>query len=211
MVRTLLFILMTLVLLGGTVAAFMWGERSREEELQRISAVRIAIERLEREVRVRAATDQADLNVRGWPKTIDPAWFESNPPVNGLVPTDRPWLEVASAQDEDLDHPTIRQSVTGRLATFWYNPGTGQIRARVGPSVSDRKALELYNAINGSAVPTLFDSEAERIAEELAGENPRYEELRSKEDDQPSGPMVVVRRRADPRVSEAGSDSSSNR
>lgn len=195
MIRTLLFAMMTIVLLGGTVAAISWGHRAERDELARIESVRNAIGRIEREIRVRSATGQVEVNGRGWPETIDPAWFENEPPINVLVPADRPWMEIAAQEDRTLSHPATRQSVSDQLATFWYNPAIGKVRARIGPSVSDRKALELYNMINGAALHSLFDSDADRMAATMS--NPRYEELLTR-DPVPLDPAsrlgVVIRR-----------------
>lgn len=197
MVRKILFTALTLILMSCTLGAYLWNRHVQDEEQMRIATVRASIERLEREVRVQAGTGKVELNGRGWPNLIDPAWFKTNPPMNVLVPIDRPWLEVASAEDEALDHPGIRQSVVRSLASFWYNPATGRVRARVGPMVSDEKALVLYNAVNGAAVATLFDRDFNRPGEDDINANPRYERLLSDTTDRP-GPMIVVRRQAPP-------------
>lgn len=193
MLKTLLFAVMSMVLLAGTVSAVAWNYRLERDQRARIRSVVAAIEQMEREIRVRAATGQTEVNGRGWPDTIDPAWFKQDPPFNVLVPRDRPWLEIASFEDEGLDHPSIRQAVTKNLASFWYNPATGRVRARVGPMVSDRDALLDYNTINGSALDTLFDSDVETVAQGEATSNPRYERLLSGADTE--RPMIVVRKR----------------
>lgn len=191
--RKLLFATLTLILLSGTLGAYLWGRHEGDMQDVRLQDVRASIERLEREVRVRAGTGEVEVNGRGWPTVIDPQWFGDDPPLNDLVPADRPWLEVASIEDEELSHPGVRQSVTRSLASFWYNPATGRVRARIGPMVSDRKALVRYNAANGSAVTTLFDT---NLRESAIEDNPRYEQLLSNEDR--PGPMIVVRRRPAP-------------
>ncbi len=191
--RRFILYFMTLVLFSGSIVAFLYSRQEAEKHQARVDSVRDAIERLERQIRVQAATGEIELNGRGWPKTIDPDWFKEDTPINVMVPTNRPWLEIASSLDESLDHPTIRQTVTENLASFWYNPATGRVRARIGPQVSDRKALDLYNSMNGSAVATLFDSEVETVAEGGVASNPRYEELLNP--DEQAEPMIVVRRR----------------
>jgi len=53
-------------------------------------------------------------------------------------------------------HPVNRLCDGPRTATFWYNPTTGVVRARVPHMVSDQRSLELYNYINGSQLDDLF-------------------------------------------------------
>lgn len=146
------------VMLAGIYGGYSW---LRESEGERDASVRRAagaVEQIEREIRIRAATGGVEVNGRGWPKMIDVGWWRGNPPQNPLVPGDRPWLEIAGEDEGDLEHPPVRQSVRRAQAAFWYNPATGRVRARVGPAVSDRVALELYNRVNGTQVAELFDT-----------------------------------------------------
>lgn len=189
-------IILTLLLAGSIAGLASWSRHRARLLDERVAEARHALNALQREVRVRAAMEEADLNGRGWPRTIDPAWFgDEPPPSNPFVPNDRAWLEIASQIETDLEHPPIRQSVKRGVAAFWYNPANGVVRARVGPSVSDKRALDLYNRINGSSVASLFDPawDAERLLREHA-ELLKQQRAREKDPD----PVIVVRRRPEP-------------
>ena len=88
--------------------------------------------------------------------TIDPAWFAGDLPRNPLLGPGHPWLEIASAEDRDVIHPPERWAAGPDIAQFWYNPRTGQVRARVPAGIPDSKALKMYNYINDCALPNLF-------------------------------------------------------
>jgi len=88
--------------------------------------------------------------------TIDPAWFQEAAPGNPLLDEDRPWVEVAGTSQADLLHPPVRMAVEKSIAAFWYNPYQGVVRARVPVMVSDDKATELYNRVNGTGMSSIF-------------------------------------------------------
>ncbi len=158
--RRLIMYALFLLALAGTVGAFSWHQRARSDELAEINRARASLQRLERELKVRAATGQCKVNGRGWPDTVEPEWFTVDPPINPLVPIDRPWLEIAGAGEEALMDPPLRQTVTSEVASYWYNPATGVVRARVGPRISDRSALRLYNQVNGTSLKNLIEAGA---------------------------------------------------
>jgi len=190
-VRKWFLYIIIFLLLAGTVASWHWSETAREREQRIVRSVREAVIRLEREVRVRSATGQAAVNGRGWAETIDPAWFGNDPPINPLVPSNRPWLEVASEDEQSLTDPPIRQSVDRNTPAFWYNPATGRVRARVGPMVSDEAALDRYNAVNSTSIAVLFDTTSPEAM--LASKSPDYQRL-LEEPRQDERPKIVVRR-----------------
>ena len=149
---------MVAVLLAGSAWVVL---HARAQEHAQTSAERrttSAIERVEREIRIRSGAEQVELNGRGWPVTIDPSWFGSEPPANALLKGARPWLEVASWDERDLEHPVIRQAVDRSIAAFWYNPGNGIVRARVGVTVSDKIAIDVYNRVNTGSITRLVDA-----------------------------------------------------
>ena len=82
---------------------------------------------------------------------------------------------MASGADATQIHPTLLISTTREIPAFWYNPSNGVVRARVGPMLSDRKSLEIYNAINACSLQSLFapleraraNSVREEVTEEL--------------------------------------------
>jgi hypothetical protein len=153
--RRIVDAVMVLTILGlvGGVAAF---ELHRNEEERAVGAMTETVRDFERMLRLRAATKDVELNGRGWPTTIDPGWFDEEPPRNTLVSPDRPWVEIAPPEDAGLLHPPIRIVVSTDLASFWYNPYQGVVRARVPVSISDRQALDLYNKVNGTNLESIF-------------------------------------------------------
>lgn len=148
--------MLAVLLLAGLVAGGVWFYRDRQQGEEQVEATRAAVRTLQRQITVQAGLGQAEVNGRGWPKTVDPAWFGGHPPMNGLVSPDRPWLEVAQPEHADLEHPPVRMTIGDEIAAFWYNPGTGIVRARVPVTVSDARATELYNAINGTTLVSIF-------------------------------------------------------
>ena len=141
-----------LLLLASIGAGVLWYQMDRNNHAAELEKATAETQRLEREVRFRAATKAVELNQRGWPLTVDPMWFEGSPPKNVLVGDgargERPWLEIAPPEDAHLTHPPIRMTLSDDMAGFWYNPYQGVIRARVPVSVSDDAATVMYNTIN---------------------------------------------------------------
>jgi hypothetical protein len=144
----------------GLVGGTLYLQRERREEDALFQHVQTDVRRMELEIKYRAATKTTELNARGWPVTIDPSWFKDKPPVNTLLNDDRPWVEVAGTAQAELMHPPVRMAVDKSLAAFWYNPYQGVVRARVPVMVSDDKATELYNRINGVGMPSIFVRES---------------------------------------------------
>jgi hypothetical protein len=144
---------LTALLLAGGLIALKTRQYQGELEMERVGA---EVRRFQQHIGLRSATKDVELNSRGFPTTIDPAWFEGDPPRNGLLSGDRPWVEVAPTDDAELTDPRIRIAVTPSLASFWYNPYQGVVRARVPCAINDRKALELYNRVNGTDLDSIF-------------------------------------------------------
>lgn len=169
------------VLLWGAVGSWRWASADDAARDSAAFGARRAVLLISREVRTRGATGEAEVNGRGWPLTIDPAWFGRFPPMNPLTGRDRPWCEIASEAEHDLLHPARRMAVTEEDAAFWYNPAQGVIRARVGPEVSDQAALDVYNRVNGCDVDNLFDDAAEARRAAAQAEQRRREAARGRE------------------------------
>lgn len=144
-----------LVLLIGLGAAVVWWQQEKREEQAKLDKTTADTQRLEREVRFRAATKTGELNARGWPVTVDPAWFELDPPQNLVVSEDRPWVEIASEEEAGLLHPLVRLTLDEHKAAFWYNPYQGVIRARVPVSMTDEQATAMYNAVNRVSISSI--------------------------------------------------------
>ncbi|MBL8746959.1 MAG: hypothetical protein JNK58_11470 [Phycisphaerae bacterium] len=155
--RILACTILSAALLGGTFTAVNWRRSAEAVEDGTLNSAIAARRSLEREIGIRAAMKEAELNPMGWPKTIDPAWFAAGAPRNPYVGADHPWVEVATADQSNLLDPPIRQALTPDVAAYWYNPANGIIRARVGAAVTDAGAIDLYNRVNGASVVSLFD------------------------------------------------------
>lgn len=142
--------------LVGVVGGALYVQRVHREEEAIFQRAQSDVHRLELEIKYRAATKTTELNGRGWPVTIDPSWFQDDPPANPLLDDDRPWVEVAGTQQAELLHPPVRMAVDKNLAAFWYNPYQGIVRARVPVMVSDEQATSLYNRVNGVGMASIF-------------------------------------------------------
>lgn len=155
---------LTDILLGATIVglgagAMLHGKQEATEEA-RITAVRARVQQIEAQIRLRAAAGEVEVNARGWPVTVDPAWFDERAPRNLLLSGARPWLEIAPPEHADLEHPPVRVAIDRTTAGFWYNPGNGVVRARVPATVSDARATALYNRINDVALSSIFEGMA---------------------------------------------------
>lgn len=124
------------------------------------------LDRFKQTLSYRAASNQTEVNVRGWPVTVDPTWFGADPPRNPLVSADRPWLEVATPGEAAFMDPPVRIAIDNSVASFWYNPYQGVVRARVPIVISDRKALELYNSVNGTRLDSIYCKDLPKEPEE---------------------------------------------
>ncbi len=159
-----------LLILIGVAGGLVWWQTTRREEQARIDKTTADTQRLEREVRFRAATKASGLNSRGWPITIDPGWFETDPPHNLVVSEERPWVEIASEEEAGLQHPRDRMTLDEKLAAFWYNPYQGVVRARVPVSTTDAEATSLYNTINRTMIASIhwreLSSEAPKLKQD---------------------------------------------
>ncbi len=98
------------------------------------------------------------MGCRGWPTTINPAWFGAEAPNNTLLSPDRPWVDVATADEAPLRHPNDRIASDPTVTMFRYNTYQRLIRTRVPPSISDQQALNLYNRLNRTDLLSIFPS-----------------------------------------------------
>jgi hypothetical protein len=140
----------------GLIAAVASFSSEQHKEKQALSRVSRDLDRFREALSLRAASDQGQVNARGWPITVDPTWFGSDPPRNAMVSPDRPWVEIATPEQASLKDPPVRLTLDGTVAGFWYNPYQGIVRARVPIQISDRKALELYNTVNGTRLDSIY-------------------------------------------------------
>lgn len=168
--------LIALTVIGLVSGAYY---RNTTEQARRASedAARENVQRIQRQVMLQyalsATPEEGDEDLPGWhdyPRTIKPDWFGPDVPRNPLLPLAHPWLEIAAREEHDQSHPRDLVAADRGTATFWYNPKTGIVRARVPASASDASTLQLYNYINNSSLRDLFVGEA--LAGQIAGANP---------------------------------------
>ncbi|MCC6659627.1 MAG: hypothetical protein IT437_01950 [Phycisphaerales bacterium] len=160
-----------LAVLGLFTGLGMYQYQHRQKEVA-VAAAADDLVRFQQMIQLRAATKDVPLNARGWPQTIDPAWFGESPPRNHLVSSVHPWLEVAAAEEADLQDPFVRMTIDSKKAGYWYNPNQGIVRARVPVGISDERALALYNRINGTALTTIYSKEVLPAPGAVAGQQP---------------------------------------
>jgi hypothetical protein len=144
-VNSLVF-LMILGLLAGVVLSTRrtWtASRTRE-------ATYAEVLRFQRQIAVHSQLGAAALNERGYPKSVEPTWFNGHLPENILLPPEHPWLEIADKEHADRLHPVNWATDDIRVARFWYNPEQGVVRARVPREASEPAAADLYNDVNGT-------------------------------------------------------------
>lgn len=150
-------VILVLFLAVGAMLSFWWGQQAIQRSEENIRETARSVDVIAREIRVRSFSDDTIINDYGWPITIDPSWFIEAIPQNHLLDSHRPWLEVATGRQLELEHPPVRWVVDEHSSAFWYNPALGVVRARVPVSVSDRKALDQYNRINRANITTLIE------------------------------------------------------
>ena len=171
----LLHILMAGVTIAFGVLLLGWHARRGTDERILVETTRLALQRLDAQIKLRAAVSGAGdagasladptfsdittaVNQRGWPTTIEAEWFGAAPPLNALVPAGCPWIEIASGEDLSRNNPSLRVALDRHTAAFWYNPALGIVRARVGPTATDKRAIEIYNELNSTSVAAVVDA-----------------------------------------------------
>jgi hypothetical protein len=140
----------------GLVVFISYYSSARVRERRAAQAVAAGVDKFRKVLAFRAAANETQTNGRGWPVTVDPEWFSGDPPRNVLVTPDRPWVEIATVAEAPLHDPPVRMTIDNRVASFWYNPYQGVVRARVPVSISDQKSLDLYNQINGTSLDSIY-------------------------------------------------------
>lgn len=147
----LIALLLTSMLIGA-----MWEHRANHIEQQHRDLTRNEVRRFQQQIALQAALAQVENNERGYPATIDPAWFQGSLPANPLLDASHPWVEIADPSQRDLVHPLDRVATSRSQAKFWYNPANGCVRARVPGGLSDSTSLFIYNYVNDCNLPDLF-------------------------------------------------------
>ncbi len=156
--RLIIDILVAVTLLCVLVGITMHyrSESSMEKRLMRAEA---EVQRFQSQIMLQAALESVELTEFGYPKEIDPEWFE-NLPENPLLDAEKhgTWVEIAGEEERERRNPRQLMAETRDVARFWYNPYTGFVRARVPGDMSDTTATQLYNRVNGTSVHSLLGS-----------------------------------------------------
>jgi hypothetical protein len=144
--------LMVAAILGGVAMVKLNEHTARTDR----DIARTEVSRFQAQIHLQTALmTEADAEARP-PTTVEPSWFGENRPRNPLLPTSHPWVEVAGPREKDLLHPPDLIARDVSVASFWYNPFNGIVRARVPHQVSDSRVLELYNTVNDSGLTSVF-------------------------------------------------------
>ena len=160
--RILLNILIGLTLLGIGIVVAMSLQADVVKEDQ-IKTTKVEVRRFQRQITLQSAVSDIELTSEGFPVTIDPLWFDGHLPSNTLVEIGRPWVQIAGWDERASLHPADLTARDAAAAQFWYSPYKGVVRARVPADISDERALEIYNQVNGSRLTDMFSRiDAER-------------------------------------------------
>ena len=153
--RILLNILIALTLVGIGVGAVMSRQADTIKKDQ-IKTTKAEVRRFQRQITLQATVAEIELTAEGFPVTIDPTWFQGGLPHNALLEVGRPWVEIAGWDERSLLHPVDLAARDSEAAQFWYSPYKGIVRARVPADISDRRALKIYNRVNGTGLMHMF-------------------------------------------------------
>ena len=103
--------------------------------------------RFSAELRLRSALAGADISNSGWVQDAQPSWFRRLP-RNLLLPETHAWVEIASTDDARRRHPKFKKVENERDAAWWYNPATGDLRARIPANERNSSSFDLYALVN---------------------------------------------------------------
>lgn len=152
LLRDTLVALMLVAILAGVV----WHHRNEGNNERAVDDTFDAVRAIQRQVLLQSQLGKVEVQQRGYPATVDPAWFDERP-INALVGERHPWIEIAPRWQHDMLHPPDRAAASRMHAQFWYNPNNGVIRARVPADTAESRALRFYNRVNQSNLVSLFE------------------------------------------------------
>lgn len=153
-----LIALMVVALLGGV----LWMRHTDRREAADHDAVRRALQQLEEQAAYQGALGHLSNSPAGYPVHMMPEWFGDALPVNVLLPSEHPWLDLAPPGDTG-EHPPDPIAHSSNQAGFWYNPNLGVFRARVPTGVSRQAEIELYQSLNDTTIAVAEDASPDRI------------------------------------------------
>jgi len=150
---------LTVVALAG---GGLWYYNSNQRQEHNVETVRSALDRLHDQAAYQGALGHFSNSPNGFPVHMMPEWFGEDLPVNVLLTSEHPWIDLAPPGDHSY-HPPDPVARSKHQAGFWYNPNLGLFRARVPDTVAPSDALAQYNAINYTDLSELpFEREEAR-------------------------------------------------
>lgn len=149
------------VMLAGVLAGVVYLQNLDTAHEEQVAETIESIRQIQQQIILQAALEQVALNSAGYPETVDVEWFELAVPQNTLLEGERPWLEVAGIEHRESLNPDRLTASDSTVASFWYNPYQGIVRARVPAEMSDQTALAMYNRVNGTNLTSLFPADFE--------------------------------------------------
>ena len=140
--------LLTMLALGILVLGGWRVYADSRQEDRMIATARLAKERLHSEIRLRSALAGSAVTTQGWVRDVPVEWFNPVPVNPWFESTERPWLEVAPPEDARRRNP--REIAVSRpdQAGWWFNPGNGEVRARVPELATSAATQALYDLVN---------------------------------------------------------------
>ena len=100
------------------------------------------------EIRLRSALAGASVSRTGWTRNVDPEWFNPLPCNAWFSSSDQPWIEIAPDSAGRRQNPKEISITQPSQATWWFNPTSGALRARVPELTSGSATQALYDLVN---------------------------------------------------------------
>ncbi len=142
---TLVEVLIVVIILGILAAAII-PQFSEAADDAHTNTAAVIVKSMQRQISVKKAEDGT------WPTTIDATWFEGGVlPSNPFDPDPTTTIQLAN-HGQNL-HPGTK--TIHSAGAFWYNLDNGVIRARVTACATTTETIALYNAVNGTRITSL--------------------------------------------------------
>ncbi len=149
------------LMLAGILAGVIFFNRVQEAQASDTRGTVDAIRQIQQQLTLQVALERVEMTDAGWPRTVDTAWFPLELTDNGLLSPGHPWMEVAGPAQRHRLHPISITADDRSIASFWYNPYQGIVRARVPSGMTDAETLRLYNQVNKCGLTSLVPEFAE--------------------------------------------------
>jgi hypothetical protein len=140
--------LLTLLTLGILILGGWRVYADARQEDRMISTARIAKERLHSEIRLRSALAGSAVTTQGWVRDVPLKWFHPVPMNPWFESMERPWIEIAAPEDGRRRDPREISVSRPDQAAWWFNPGNGEVRARVPQLPTSAATQALYDLVN---------------------------------------------------------------